>query len=342
MRTPYSARLAACVVAITTASLASAATNGAVEEKKGEAILAEAAGEGTAPTDAAPQDEQVYAVFDTTVGPIAVELLAHVAPKHVAQIRKLIELGVYDGVSIVRIQRGFVAQVHEARHRSSALAPHQLEAIQRIPGEFSALSHERGVLSMARNDDPNSAETSFSFLLGRAPHLDRQYTIFGRAIGNEATLRAIESAAGPDPYQPLRSLSIERARIVDRETAQKAALEPSGSLPSEALRTPAWTLLGLTGAVALLALATSIVALRTGGRGLISLALATFLCAFFVVFAILSQELDILGVLRPWVATLLFAAAVVSFKVMGQFDSLGWTAPPRGPSGSEPPKPPGR
>jgi cyclophilin family peptidyl-prolyl cis-trans isomerase len=329
--------IAACLGAATASE---AADSGIAAATDGAGPLAKAAAEGATAADVAPPgEEKVYAVFETTAGPIAVELFPEIAPQHVAQIRKLIELGVYDGIPIARIQRGFVAQVHEAKYRSSPLAKHQLEAIHKLQGEFSTLSHERGVLSMARGDDPNSAETSFSFLLGGAPHLDHQYTIFGRAIGNEETLRAIEAVAGPDPYRPRRALAIERARIVDHETARKTALEPSTPLSPESTRPPAWTLLGLTSAVTLLALATSVVALRTGGRGLISLALATFLCAFFVVFAILSQELDLLGALRPWVATLLFAAAVVSFKVMGQYDGLGWGIAPRAPGGPGPRKP---
>lgn len=330
------------------AALGIAALNAAAEETTaGGAAAAEPqasanAAPGAEGAEAAPAPwygaDKVYAVFDTTVGPIAVELFAGIAPRHVAQIKRLIELGVYDGVPIARIQRGFVAQIHDAKSRPSPLADHQREAIHRLSGEFSTLPHVRGILSMARGDDPNSAETSFSFLLGGAPHLDGQYTVFGRAMGNEATLREIESAAGNDPYRPRRALAIEHARVVDLETAKRTALEPATPLPPEVKRPPAWTLLGLTGAVTLLALATSIVALRTGGRGLISLALATFLCAFFVVFAILSQELDLLGALRPWVATLLFAAAVVSFKVMGQYDGIGWGRPPAPPPAPERPK----
>jgi cyclophilin family peptidyl-prolyl cis-trans isomerase len=333
------ARLGPLVLAIAAVLPWLAAIGHAAEGQAGGAT-ATAGDEGATAAGADPWrgHEKVYAVFETTVGPVAVELFADIAPRHVAQIEKLIELGVYDGVPIARIQRGFVAQVHEAKKRPSPLAKHQLDAIHEIQGEFSTLSHERGVLSMARGDDPNSAETSFSFLLGGAPHLDGLYTIFGRAIGNEETLRAIEAEAGPDPYRPRHALAIESARIVNRETAQKTALEPSVPLAPEATRPPAWTLLGLTSAVALLALATSIAALRTGGRGLISLALATFLCAFFIVFAILSQELDLLGALRPWVATLLFAAAVVSFKVMGQYDGLGWGVAPPAPSGPDAPK----
>ena len=270
----------------------------------------------------------VYAVFDTTVGPIAVELLPEVAPKTVAQIRRLIELGVYDGVGIFRIHRGFVAQLHDARSRPMPLSPEQLAAIQPIPAELTDVPHRRGVLSMAHGDDPDSAETSFSFLLGNAPHLDGKFTIFGRVLGSEPTLRAIESAAGPDPMQPLKSISVEHARIVDRATAMETANTPltfpAGVDPGAAgKQAPRWTLLALTSAVALLALVTSLAALRTGGRALISLALATFLCAFFVAFAVLLFDLELFGALRPWIATLLLAVSVLSFKVMGRFDSPG-------------------
>jgi hypothetical protein len=117
--------------------------------------------------------------------------------------------------------------------------------------------------------------------------------------------------------------------IVDRTTARSiadASTPKAGGLdrPNGATdRIPPWPLLILTTTVALLALATALVAIRTGGRGLISLALATFLCAFFVVFAVLFSELELFGPLRPWMAMLLFAASVASFKLMGLYDSAG-------------------
>src|SRR5207237_1159284 len=100
--------------------------------------------------------------------------------KHAAQIRKLVRLGVYDSTTIFRIEPGFVAQVINAQNRKNPLTPEQHRAITHIPAEFSKLKHRVGMVSMAHdNDDSNSAETSFSFMLGRAPELDGKYTIIG-------------------------------------------------------------------------------------------------------------------------------------------------------------------
>ena len=66
-------------------------------------------------------------------------------------------------------------------------------ASQSVPGEFSELKHTRGTLSMARYDDPNSGTSSFSILLGDAPHLDRKYAVFGRMTMGDEALRSMEA-----------------------------------------------------------------------------------------------------------------------------------------------------
>ena len=123
-------------------------------------------------------DERI--LLRTTRGDLVVGLYDSIAPKHAAQIRNLVRLGVYDSTTIFRIEPGFVAQITNAQNRNKPLTREQSKAITAIPAEFSKLQHRAGVVSMARDDDDvNSAETSFSFVLGRAPSLDRKYTIIG-------------------------------------------------------------------------------------------------------------------------------------------------------------------
>ena len=101
-------------------------------------------------------------------------------------------LGVYDSTTIFRIEPGFVAQVTNAQNRQKALSKEQHQAITAIPAEFSKLKHRPGLLSMARDDDDvNSAETSFSFMLGRAPELDGKYTIIGEVVWGQPLLAMI-------------------------------------------------------------------------------------------------------------------------------------------------------
>src|SRR5688500_17556555 len=131
-----------------------------------------------APKGPAIAEERI--LLRTNRGDLVVGLYDGVAPKHAAQIRKLVRLGVYDSTMIFRVEPGFVAQVTNAQNRKNALSPEQHKAITAIPAEFSKLQHRPGIVSMARDtDDVNSAETSFSFMLGRAPELDRKYTVIG-------------------------------------------------------------------------------------------------------------------------------------------------------------------
>jgi cyclophilin family peptidyl-prolyl cis-trans isomerase len=154
-----------------------------------------------------------------------------VAPKHAAQIRKLVRLGVYDTTTIYRVEPGFVAQVVNAQNRQQRLTPEQHAAITPIPAEFSKLQHRAGVVSMARDDDdPNSAETSFSFMLGRAKELDGKFTIIGEVEFGQPllTLIAKEPRVGT---RPATAIVIEKALVktgaeIDKMKAAKELREP--------------------------------------------------------------------------------------------------------------------
>jgi cyclophilin family peptidyl-prolyl cis-trans isomerase len=132
-------------------------------------------------------------IFHTNRGDIAVALYPNAAPKHVEQILRLAQGGALDNVAITRVDPGFVAQVQSHNSRAVPLSDEQLKLVKTIPGEFTTLKHHRGLLSMARFDDPNSADTSFCFMLGDAPHMDGKYTIFGTVVAGMEVLREIES-----------------------------------------------------------------------------------------------------------------------------------------------------
>jgi cyclophilin family peptidyl-prolyl cis-trans isomerase len=107
-----------------------------------------------------------------------------VAPKTASHIMKLFQLGCYNSNHFFRVDRGFVAQTADVvSGRLVPLSPiQQGEAAVTVPLEVTPdVRHTEGVLSMARTSDPNSGGSSFSILLGSAPHLDMQYTIFGYA-----------------------------------------------------------------------------------------------------------------------------------------------------------------
>ena len=136
-------------------------------------------------------DERV--VFQTTKGDIALAFYPDVAPITSAHILDLCRRGLYISNHFFRVDKGFVAQVDGVvGGRRISMDAYQREvASKKLPGEFSNdVKHTFGTLSMGRYDDPNSATSSFSILLGDAPHLDGQYAIFWRITRGEAALQA--------------------------------------------------------------------------------------------------------------------------------------------------------
>lgn len=137
-------------------------------------------------------------VLQTSFGDITLALYedAGVAPATTAHVKEMLTSGMYATNHFFRVDAGFVAQIADVKSgRRVALNEAQRQLAERtVPGEFSeTLKHERGRLSMARYDDPNSGTSSFSVMLGKAPHLDGKYAIFGEVVdGMETTMRKIE------------------------------------------------------------------------------------------------------------------------------------------------------
>eukprot|EP00262_Sarcandra_glabra_P015453 TRINITY_DN4757_c0_g1_i1.p1 TRINITY_DN4757_c0_g1~~TRINITY_DN4757_c0_g1_i1.p1 ORF type:complete len:232 (-),score=35.38 TRINITY_DN4757_c0_g1_i1:82-777(-) len=133
-------------------------------------------------------------VFQTSYGDIEFGFFPHVAPITVEHIFKLVRLGCYNTNHFFRVDKGFVAQVADVVvGRTAPMNEEQREEAEKtVIGEFSEVKHVRGILSMGRYSDPNSASSSFSILLGDAPHLDGKYAIFGRVTKGDETLRKLE------------------------------------------------------------------------------------------------------------------------------------------------------
>ncbi|KAL6782892.1 CYN23 [Auxenochlorella protothecoides x Auxenochlorella symbiontica] len=134
---------------------------------------------------AGPDLSNFRAVFQTDHGDIHMAFYANVAPKTVDLIYSLMEAGAYNTNHFFRVDKGFVAQTADvAGGRLAAMDWRQRDlAAKHVPLEVTpAVKHDkRGVLSLARHSDPESGGSSFSILLGPAPHLDMQYTVFGCA-----------------------------------------------------------------------------------------------------------------------------------------------------------------
>jgi peptidyl-prolyl cis-trans isomerase B (cyclophilin B) len=152
------------------------------------------------------------AVLETTVGPIAVELMPDVAPNHVRNFLRLAKLGVYDGTAFHRVVPGFVIQTGAMTSRRERPTEKQQQAIGTVGPEFSGVRHVRGILSMARGDDPNSASTSFFICLGPAPSLDGKYTVFGKVTDGLPAIDQIEQAPR-NGEEPVTRIEILRVRL---------------------------------------------------------------------------------------------------------------------------------
>ncbi len=122
-------------------------------------------------------------------GDVKIELFPDVAPKHVERIKKLADEGKYDNVVFHRVIDGFMAQTGDVRFGNSSSDDFNLgragtggSSLPDLKSEFNNIPHERGTLSMARSQDPNSANSQFFICFKAAPFLDRQYTVFGKVV----------------------------------------------------------------------------------------------------------------------------------------------------------------
>ena len=122
-------------------------------------------------------------------GDVKIELFADVAPNHVERIKKLANDGKYDNVVFHRVIDGFMAQTGDVKFGNSSSDDFYLSragtggsTLPDLKAEFSEIPHERGTLSMARSQDPNSANSQFFICFKAASFLDRQYTVFGKVV----------------------------------------------------------------------------------------------------------------------------------------------------------------
>ena len=122
-------------------------------------------------------------------GDVKIELFQDVAPNHVKRIKELANNGKYNGVVFHRVIDGFMAQTGDVKFGNSSNDEYNLSRagmggsdLPDLKEEFNDLPHQRGTLSMARSQDPNSANSQFFICFKEAAFLDRQYTVFGKVI----------------------------------------------------------------------------------------------------------------------------------------------------------------
>ena len=136
-------------------------------------------------------------------GDVKIELFPDVAPKHVERIKTLANEGKYDNVVFHRVIEGFMAQTGDVQFGNSSSDKFDLNRagtggsnLPDLPAEFSDIPHEKGVLSMARSSPPNSANSQFFICFESAPHLDRNYTVFGKVVEGIEFIEMIKRGEG--------------------------------------------------------------------------------------------------------------------------------------------------
>jgi len=167
------------------------------------------------------------AVIKTNKGEMVVAFWPDAAPKTIENFKKLAKSGFYDGTLFHRIIKGFMAQGGDPLTKDPSKADqwgtggpgYQIDA------EFNSHKHERGVISMARSQDPNSAGSQFFLMFAPAPFLDGQYTTFGKVIKGDDTLTKIEAtpvtmSAQGEPSKPTEEVKIESVKIVPAASAK--------------------------------------------------------------------------------------------------------------------------
>jgi len=145
--------------------------------------------------------------LDTEMGSIEIELFPESAPESVRNFLNLVATGAFDTTTFSRVVPGFVIQGGSLSTRSSPLTQAlAARAARKVPDEPSKIFHERGIVSMARTDEPNSATTNFFILVGTGAHLDGKFAAFGRVTKGMDVADAINKAPGAEekPEKPVR------------------------------------------------------------------------------------------------------------------------------------------
>ena len=163
------------------------------------------------------KDPENTLVIETTKGTVVIEMRPDLAPNHVEHIKKLAREGQYDGVVFHRVIDGFMAQTGDVKFGNATKGETSRAGMggssyPNLKQEFNAEPHVRGVVSMARAQDPNSANSQFFIVFADARFLDRQYTVWGKVIEGMENVDQIKR--GEPVRDPDQMLSVKVAADV--------------------------------------------------------------------------------------------------------------------------------
>lgn len=135
------------------------------------------------------KDPENTLIMELKDGPVVIAMRPDLAPRHVARIKELTRKGFYDGIVFHRVIRGFMAQTGDPTGTGMGGSGQKLNA------EFSREPHKRGTVSMARTNNPNSADSQFFICFQDTAHLDGQYTVWGRVVSGMEFVDMIKKGA---------------------------------------------------------------------------------------------------------------------------------------------------
>jgi cyclophilin family peptidyl-prolyl cis-trans isomerase len=156
------------------------------------------------------------AVIETTLGDIELELQNDIAPGHVKNFKDLAEKGFYDGTTFHRVIPGFMIQGGDPNTKSDDRSTHGMGGPgYTIKAEFSSTPHTRGVLSMARSQDPDSAGSQFFVVVKDSSFLDNQYTVFGRVTKGMEVVDKIVSVPRDSKDNPDEKVEMKSVKMIN-------------------------------------------------------------------------------------------------------------------------------
>ena len=153
------------------------------------------------------KDPENTLIIETTKGKVVIALRPDLAPKHVERIKQLAREKFYDGIAFHRVIEGFMAQTGCPQGRGTGGSSYP-----NLPAEFNAEPHVRGVCSMARASNPNSANSQFFICFDDATFLDKQYTVWGTVIEGMENVDKINR--GEPPKSPDKMVTVRIATDV--------------------------------------------------------------------------------------------------------------------------------
>ncbi len=163
------------------------------------------------------EPDKEVAVIQTSMGKIVVEFFPAAAPKHVKNFKQLTRSGFYNGTKFHRVIPDFMIQGGDPNSKDNDRGNDGTgSAPTKVPAEFTSIPHKRGILSMARSSDPNSASCQFFIVVKDSNFLDNQYSVFGRVLEGMDVADKIVSLKRDERDNPINGVTIQKITIEPR------------------------------------------------------------------------------------------------------------------------------